>query len=388
MNAPLPLIAVVSQTWQGHVPAYHRNYARAFAAAGAEVLEIKPASADFTVTPEVTKKESVLRRGLRSISRIGPIRALWWWRWAARRVAVEEKRLGKSVDAIFFTYLDLHFVASKLPVFWVDLQMGRPWGGILLHPSAARGVEELFPGAECVFRSNQCRAVAVIDDIFIARCRSNWPGKKVIAVPELADVSPPAENSLIAGEIKRWAEGRCVVGLLGVVTCKKNVETFLAVARATLATKAPYAFVIAGECSAHASGAGDFARLKPLLDVLPENCRVWLRRIEDGAEFNAVVTACDILFLAYRPAAEHSNVLVKAAYFQKPSLVSEGHLMARDAREFQLGEVVPPANVAATVAALESIRSTKGPRNFEGYYHRHSLARLDEVVPAMLTALK
>ena len=71
-------------------------------------------------------------------------------------------------------------------------------------------------------------------------------------------------------------------------------------------------------------------------------------RFPNEASYNALILACDVLWAVYRENPHSSNTLTKAAYFERPVVVADGHLMARQTREYRLGLVVP-ANERASL---------------------------------------
>lgn len=125
-----------------------------------------------------------------------------------------------------------------------------------------------------------------------------------------------------------------------------------------------------------------------MLADLPSNCRAWTGGIEEGAEFNAVVTLCDVIFIAYLPAPENSNILTKAAWFRKPVLASAGHWMADPVRTFQLGEIIDPNDAEAALAALRQVFAEgASKRRFGQYYAQHGEQLLTRGVAELTAAL-
>ena len=65
--------------------------------------------------------------------------------------------------------------------------------------------------------------------------------------------------------------------------------------------------------------------------------------------------ASEVLFAAYHDFPHSSNILTKAAIFQKPVIVSDGYLMAERVRRYRLGEVIQQKNPELCAAALRRI---------------------------------
>jgi len=388
MKAARPTIALVSQVWTGHIPAYHRAYARALAAQGVDVREVvfgatKPAASEGSTSSPAKSRPVILRQ----IARSGMLRSLRWWVRIAGAIRRIEQSTGQPVAGVVFTYLDLDLLNSRLPAWIVGLVLRRPWAGIVVHPRGAYGIGGTFPQGERVLAAKYCRAVVVIDESFFSLGRAAWPGRAVIVAPDLADVSVPDANHSMATAIRTWAGGGSVVGLLGAITAKKNVAWFIALARAAAAAGDNTRFVIAGLLSSRVAGETDYEQHRELLRSLPDNCRAWVDGLAEGAEFNAAVSACDVVFIAYRPEPENSNVLTKAAYFRKPVLVSEGHLMADAVRAANLGLVVRVGDDVEGLAALRRLLVEDQERDFAGHYARHSEERLAAVAEQLCHAL-
>ena len=86
-----------------------------------------------------------------------------------------------------------------------------------------------------------------------------------------------------------------------------------------------------------------------------------------------------------------SNMLSKAAIFEKPIVVSEGHLIAARVREYRLGEVVPQGDDQAVLRAIRAItddpagwRERIRPRWAE-HRERHSKSRLRSVLSELFS---
>jgi glycosyltransferase involved in cell wall biosynthesis len=99
-----------------------------------------------------------------------------------------------------------------------------------------------------------------------------------------------------------------------------------------------------------------------------------------------------VVFAAYRNFPNSSNVLTKAAIFERPVLVSDGYLMAERVREFQLGEVVPEGDVEAIVQTLERMLAPgyyaelRQRARWADYREAHSTARLKKAMADLLEA--
>ncbi|MDW8465866.1 MAG: glycosyltransferase [Chloroherpetonaceae bacterium] len=152
-------------------------------------------------------------------------------------------------------------------------------------------------------------------------------------------------------EAKQRANGRKIVGLIGSLSPRKGLRTFIEVA-----SKAKDKFfLLAGRFSEAVDK--DIERLLQRARSL-ENCFTHYERIPDGAEFNAFVNACDFIFAAYVDFKYSSNIMTKAALLKKPLIVSDGGLMAQRVRKFKIGTVIQQENVEQCLAAIEHLCKT------------------------------
>lgn len=365
MNADRAAIAVYSQVRAGHVPAYHRLFVKHFAALGVPVLDVAvPATRNW------------LARAATQLDRWGWLRGRRAWRGAGQRVRAAERAAGRRAGAVFFVYLDHGFLEPAISGAAVDRWFAWPWAGVVNGPRAVRAPGAAFPDGEAVLAAHHCRAVVVTDEEFVAPVRQTWPGRRVIAMPEVADLTAPGEPAALA-ELRTFARGRRLVGSVGVVSAKKNLRELLALARHAQGELPGTAFFVAGDFSANACPGPERRELQRLLAQRPENVAMFPAPLTDGAEFNAWVVACDVVWLAYRDVAYKSNVLTKAAHFRRPVLVSAGRVMAAHTERFNLGEVIDAEDTGAALAALRRVLAAPSAgRDFAGFSALNAESRL------------
>lgn len=367
-----PLIAVYSQVASGHVPAYHRLYREQFAAAGCDVLDLPPVPVTWSAGLTGQLDRWPRWRGRRA------------WRRAAARVRIAERAAGRAVDGAFLVYLDLGFLEAAIGAPEVDAWFPHPWAGVVNAPLAVRQASRPFAGGERVLAATQCRAVVVTDGEFVPACRAAWPGRDVLTMPEVADLSAPSRPAGLR-ELADFARGRRLVGSVGVFGAKKNIPALLALARQAEAALPDVAFFIAGDFSPRSCPGPERRALQRALRDFPRNVAVFPEPIADGPDFNAWVSACDVVWLAYRDVAFKSNVLTKAAHFRKPVLVSPGRVMAAHVVGHRLGEVVDPDDTAGTLSALRRLLdSDEEARDFAGFAARNAASALEATVDALV----
>lgn len=388
-------VAVIEWNHGGHHETYLVFFVAALLRAGRPVIALcrEPARLD-----ESLAAKGVPRAGLRSFA----IRGAEWlearrkwpfglgFRAYARSVRAAlrgAERAGGGVEAeLYFACLYEHqtrmidAVLAGLP--------GRVWSGLYMQAHAyhrpgvrAPGVKKKWPVKRLWARPG-LRGLLMLDEGMAPRVEADI-GRPVALAPDLAE-SACREDEPLAAEAKRRAGGKPSAGLLGHLLPSKGVGTL---ARALIDDGAPdLAALLAGEVHWAMFGEEETALLRRLRDG--ERANVWLRegRVPDEPAYNALLRSCDVLCAAYRDFPHSSNTLTKAAIFERPVVVSEGHLMARRVREYRLGEVVPQDDPAALLAALRGIardpaawRERTRPRWAE-YRELHSEARLASVL--------
>jgi len=263
-------------------------------------------------------------------------------------------------------------------------RLDRPSIGLYLHAGVfhagggeARG--RRAPEVLRLLRHSKLWCILMLDE-GMAEAVGKASGKPVLIVPDLADDSALEDTEWPDLAVLPPRESRLpVVGLLGHLRPTKGVVEMarLAVEHPEL----PVLFLFAGEFTESSFSAEDrewIARARAMKG------RVFFfeGRIPSEAAYNAFVVACDILWAVYPNIPHSSNTLTKAALFEKPVLVAEGHLMARRVREFGLGRVVDWRDthlIAKEIGALlEDMATGRVVREarWAAYREQHSEGRL------------
>jgi hypothetical protein len=112
--------------------------------------------------------------------------------------------------------------------------------------------------------------------------------------------------------------------------------------------------------------------------------------LADEREFNEIISVADVIFAVYRDFRRSSNMLSKAAYFEKPILVSDAHLMGERVRRYKIGVEVKEDDAASIYAGLNLLNANPvASQNFEAYrqdFNVHNASqRLSSSIRATLT---
>jgi len=320
----------------------------------------------------------------------------WRRRWGAwrygRKVAKllsrAERTMGAACAQVFFACLYEHQVQLSSTIVRT---LRRPWSGLYVQAIAfhqpLRKIPRLqkdFP-IQRLFADPRMTGLLMLDE-GMAETVARATCRPVVLAPDVVDGHCLPEHPL-AMDFRRRAGNLPLVGLLGHLRPSKGITTLAEIALRDDAQDLAYLF--AGEIYWTMFKAPQ----KELIERAVQSARTaifLLQRIPENAAFNAVVSACDVLFAAYHDFPHSSNMLTLAAHLEKPIIVSEGHLMARRVREYRLGEVVPEADATAALVALRGIardpaawRSAMQPR-WRDYRERHSVAALEGALRELL----
>jgi glycosyltransferase involved in cell wall biosynthesis len=394
-------IAYVSPFRGGHHQTYARLYTRT-------MLELGYRVAAFTCEPGelfnwLAREVPNLVKNLRVIDMqyqrnwppLGPLAAWWakvsWVRFVVRYI----RAAGVRPDLLFHAWLD-NCVTPGLSAGLIDHLVDGQWTGLYFHPWYLRqnvkfgGLRRGPLATHAALRSQHCPAVAVLDEGIADKLQLALKGKPVITFPDIADGSAPDVTYPPAARIREAASSRKVVALLGALSKRKGMLTLLDVARQT--DPGRWFFVFAGEWVKASFLPEEQETILQFVGSSPSNCLFHFEYIPDEACFNALVNACDILFAVYRGFASSSNLLTKAAIFERPILVSDAFCMGERVRNFGLGLTVDERSLPSCVQALnqlgqqlERYGQLPGAR-FQEYRELHSIERLREAFKAVLTA--
>lgn len=271
----------------------------------------------------------------------------------------------------------------------VVTRLGRNWSGLYLqagvfHAGAGRPAGKNAAEVVRLLRQPGLDRLLMLDDGMAPRV-AEVAGRPVVLVPDFADATTRDREPFLA-RLGLDRAGRPVVGLLGHLRPTKGVALLARLAVEHPEIEARFLFAGALERTAFSKeelGWIDRARAMSGRVFFHEG------RVPDEAAYNALVRASDVLWAVYPNIPHSSNTLTKAALFERPVLVAEGHLMARQAREYRLGEVVPASDPVAVAAALRALleegegwRARVRPR-WEEFRCRQSRERLREALAGL-----
>ena len=210
-----------------------------------------------------------------------------------------------------------------------------------------------------------------------------WPWKAFACLPDITDASLPDAPTGLATEITRRAAGRKVVFLGGTIGGNKNLARWYELI--SFADPERWFFLQIGEINFNALTQADMRALAILKATPPENLLVHREYLPDERAFNDVIRVCDIIFAVYRNFKISSNMLGKAAAFEKPILVADNYLMGRRVVSYGIGRAVPEDDARQMLAAATDLTENPVPvENFAAYRADFSIGNMQQALMAFL----
>jgi glycosyltransferase involved in cell wall biosynthesis len=215
-------------------------------------------------------------------------------------------------------------------------------------------------------------------------------GKPVLVFPDFTEDTLPAnksEDGLIQ-KIHTFACGRPIISLIGHLHWTKGLTVFTEAARQPSLNDC--FFFLGGQLSWADTEKNIQIELQHAWETAP-NILTHFQRITTESTLNSIINGSDIISASYISFPNSSNILTKAAFFEKPVVVSDGYLMAERVREFNLGEIVPEGDSEALAGAIRSMlapgyrEKLRQRARWEDYRQLHSLDRLKKVMHEVVT---
>jgi len=315
------------------------------------------------------------------------VQVLAEWRYASTAIQQAASTTGFAPDLVFFAWLD-SYLSDYLTPHLVDAVFPYSWSGLYFHPYYLRSGQKRLPllriplNPYALTKSQRCRSIALFDEMETDQQKYHI-NKPIVIFPDITDASPPDPDYVVAKQIREKAGDRKIVGLLGGLTKRKGLLTLIEVAKT--AAQENWFFVFAGQLYEHELVLEAVSQIWKFVESEPENCFFYFDRIPHEAQFNAVLNECDVLFAAYENFPYSSNILTKAAIFEKLVIVNDGFCMSARVKQFQLGISISEGSVEDCINALRCLAdpataSSPLMPEFEVYRQMHSLTRLSKAL--------
>jgi glycosyltransferase involved in cell wall biosynthesis len=354
-------IALVDRYSGGH----HRIYAEFFRSA---LLEL-----GFDVVPVLPPPSSgvdagAVRRGAnaRAFKRWVPriVRQTVRTVMLRRRLALWERKAGRSIDAIFFACIyDWDFDHAG----FTSRFLRYPWTGLYLQASSVHSPGAPMKGGGRVpdvaqlFSAPQCLGLGLLDELAIPKVRASLPSeKKIVWFPDVTSQGLPEPKSPAAGiadDLVRRAAGRPIVSLLGALQRSKGIELFTELVADP--RMADVCFFLGGEISWEGIPATAKARIEATWRANTNLIRYpyYIPDEPNESAYNAIVKASTVLFAAYPGFPHSSNTLTKAACLRVPVVCTKGSLMGNAVDQYELGGTFADGDFEAAVRVIRHLIS-------------------------------
>jgi len=202
-----------------------------------------------------------------------------------------------------------------------------PWGGIRFVP-----MPEPIEG---FYSLSSLRGMCFLDEKISHVYSQKIPDKVFPFLPDITNTILPKSEPKLVEEMRHKANGRKIIFLGGSIGGQKNISRWCEVI--LLADPQKWFFLLIGEIHSNTFTKEDTEAFDFILKNQPENVFIFSEYIPDESLFNAFITASDMIFAVYRDFQLSSNMLGKAAFLEKPILVSEKYLMGERVRKYGIG---------------------------------------------------
>ena len=302
-------------------------------------------------------------------------RMLWWARAGrmVRKIHRQETHLGP----VFFMNIN-HLRRTLWTDRFSDWLMPCPWSAFTYDSSGVRGNPVDLKEQFHFLNAKYCTAFGVTDEKMVEPMQIAFPNIRIQFLPDttLEEIS----SSPLTKQIPESSKGRKIVGLLGMLHKRKGLLDALKLAE----KRTDLFFVFAGACDLNKMTVEEKTFAQSFFDAPPENCFVHLNRIDDEAEFNALVQQMDIIFAVYPDFTNSSGLLTKAGLFGKPVLVAEGDTcMADRVRKYNLGLAAPFGDIPAQSDTIDHL-PTEEPPDYKAFRHEFNEAALQRALNQLL----
>jgi hypothetical protein len=318
---------------------------------------------------------------------------LTYWKNCALLLKKTEIQYQIKIDLVYFNWLDSQ-MANYLPPSLLDFIFSYKWSGLYFHPNIFRITPKYlekkatFRDVDSVFLSKKCVAITLHDEGIIEKYQ-NRINKKTLLFPEIADNTAPNSNNFLARKIKDKANGRTIIGIIGLEPYKGTLSLIRLV---KIADASKYFFAFTGvfnEDFLISSTKHEQNEIKDFIKNVPENCIWQTGSLQEGEEYNSIFCSFDIVYIIYKNFFSSSNRLTKAAIFNRLVLANNNGCVGDDVPKYNLGETADENDIKAQYQKLEILREQILAKDFpynqwKIYAEKHGTERLKEKFEELL----
>jgi hypothetical protein len=330
-------------------------------------------------TPPIPNFLKPLRRKFRTLQPW-----IYWW-LAGRLLGKIQKNTGQKIAGAYFVWFPTLALENRFASAWIDAVFPFPWSARWNESSFLRMPGQSLSRHFQSMKSRGFRSITIVDEGTVPALTRILGEHRAIPWPDFTDQTLPDHPPVLVEEIRQKSRGRPIVSCLGVLDERKNFAFLL-----SYALRHPeFFFVFAGPLYLESFSPEKRREIEGMLASVPENILAHTERISGDAEFNSLVNATDVIYAVYKNFANSSNLLNKAAVFQKPIVVAKGFCMAERVEKHHFGEAVWEDDEEALTRSLQRLTQKQPfPReNFISYAKEHSMERLQNQIKTMVLSL-
>ena len=359
-------VAIVDTLWAGHHPTYFKLFCAIAIDCDHKVVALSPAFSEMTEWKN-QKKYTSDQIEILSCNEITPLNFPIQFigsllttgkRWLNVKITLKEIK----PDLVFFPWLDSYLGVFLFP-FIHKIIFPFAWSGIYFHPiylrvkAVNRLRQRVHETTAKIFMSDKCMGVAVLDEGISSSLQKLVGDKPVTVFPDVADASAPDSDYSVIKKIKAKAKNRKIVLLAGSLEKRKGFLTLLETAFNS--PSEDFFFVFAGRLYESTFSEDELGLIEHLAFDPPENCFFFFKEIPKEAQFNALIAVSDVIFACYNDFPHSSNMLTKAALFNKPIIVSNRYCMGEMVNKYRLGATINEGDYRGCIKAIMDLTKSK-----------------------------
>lgn len=252
-----------------------------------------------------------------------------------------------QVCKVFNMYIDAYRVDHGA---WQHFGFSEPtpWAALCITPGAEP--------VEAYYQLSDFQGTCFLDEGVCAQYKKALPSQHFEYMPDIAEVELPARRTALTTQLLAQAAGRKIVFMGGSIGKQKNLAIWFELVRRVDPTR--WYFVQIGRLNHNNLTPSDQRALAAIEAEHPANLMIYPAYLPDEREFNEVISVVDVIFAVYRDFKRSSNMLSKAAYFEKPILVSEAYLMGERVKRYKIGCAVKEDDVESVRQGLAGLETT------------------------------
>lgn len=293
----------------------------------------------------------------------------------ARRLQVACQNATHKPDFVLNMYMDLYKTDEAS---WKSTEnlLSVPWAGIRFVPRDRP--------SEAYYANRSLVGMCLLDETLCEQYQASMPTKLFKYLPDITDSSLPIGTASVVSQIEANAAGRHIVFMGGAIGGKKNLASWYKLISCADFNK--WYFVQIGKINHADLTIEDQEALQQIYDNPPKNLYLRDEYLVDEKIFNQVIATADIIFAVYKDFTISSNMLGKAAAFNKPIIVAQGQLMAHRVNQYKIGCAVRESDISQMLVALDAMIK-EAPylhSGFESYRRDFSIEKLKTQLLALI----